>query len=615
MEENKKKKKEEFTAKQVITCNLYAIRLAYRLSHKRVIYAFIKQLFGYLLWVFYSAYFIQFVLDAITKKQKLSQIITAIVIIAVVSLIMQGFQYYCSDVVFPKENIRIYQGLYKQIYEKSENVDLRCYEDKEFYDKFSMALDDMGTKIGEAIDNISMIAGGIIGGIIASMAMIEIDYRTIIFLVFPLIGNFYIAPKMHTIAFKQYTDLVSEERKIAYVNRVMYLSDYAKELRLSNISNVLEKDFNSATEKKSGIWKKYFKKSFFYGYLQYFLSYIVIFEGILLYGGYRALVSQKDPITFTEMAVLTSVMITASWVWVQVLYAFNTGTKNSIQIENMKRFFNYEAAIPEDHDGIQPERKISSIEFSHVSFSYGADVKIINDLSFRIDEGMNLAMVGHNGAGKTTIIKLLLRLYDPDQGEIKVNGRNIKEYNLLAYRRLFSCAFQDYKIFPGTVRYNVLMGRKESDETVWEALEKAGIADKIRSFPMGLDTILTKEFDEDGERVSGGQEQKIIVARAFIENTPIAVFDEPSSALDPISENELFNSIISATKGRIGIFICHRLSCVKDANKVIMLENGRVIENGTHKELLENKGDYYDMYRKQERNYFVFDETGGEIDE
>ena len=215
-------------------------------------------------------------------------------------------------------------------------------------------------------------------------------------------------------------------------------------------------------------------------------------------------------------------------------------------------------------------------------------------------------LVGHNGAGKSTIIKLLLRLYDPTEGVVKVNGRDIREYQLSAYRNLFACAFQDGVVFPGTVRYNVLMGREGTDEEVITALQKAGVYEKMESLPLGIDSQLTKEFDENGTLLSGGECQKVLVARAFAKPAPVAVFDEPSSALDPIAEHELLSGILKETDGKTRILISHRLSCVKEADHLIMLENGRIVEEGTHQMLLKKQGKYAELYKVQEQNYCAF---------
>lgn len=601
-------KKEENLTTQILKNNIYAVILAYSLSKTRVICSLIKQIIEYLLWVFYSAFFVRFILDAIQDEKPLKEIIFAIIMIGGISLALKVFLYYCDDVLFPLLDIKIYHGMYGKVYNKAENVDLKCYESSDFYNKFSMALDDMGTKLCSSIDNMSVVVGGTLGGILACCTMIEIDPWTIIFLIAPLIGNFVFAPKMNNIYYKRYVDGAPYERKISYINRIMYLKEYAKEFRLSNIFNVIIKKYNEAIEGKASIWRKYFNRSFIIGVFQYIFSYVIIFEGILLYGAYRSIISQRHMITFSQMAVLTSVMITASWVWVRVINAINRSTDNSLLVTNLRDFLEYKEKIPENQEGVIPDKNITSIEFRHVTFSYDNKKNVIEDLSFIIGEKESIVLVGHNGAGKSTIIKLLLRLYDPTEGVILVNQIDIRNYNLKLYRKLFTCAFQDGTLIPGTIRYNVLMGNTGTDKDVIRALKKSGIYNKICQLPKDIDTAITKEFDDTGELFSGGECQKVLVARAFANPAPVTVFDEPSSALDPISENELFSSILRETVNKISVLVSHRLSCVKDADYVFMLENGKVIERGTHRELLDMNGKYNDMYRLQERNYFALDD-------
>lgn len=601
------KRERGFTGK-ILYNNAYAVREALAISKRRVICSVAKRLFEYLLWVFYSAFFVRFILDAIEQKKPIQEILLAILLIGGGSLILELFLYYCDNVLFPCWNIRIYHQLYKKVYQKAENVEIGCYEDRNFYNKFSSALDDMGNQLCQCIDNMSTVVSGILGGILACYTMVEIDPFTIVFLVAPLLGNFFFAPKMNRIFYERYQDGIPFERKLDYINRIMYLKEYAKEFRLSHIYHVVKGQYEQATEGKTGIWKKYFNKAFPLGILQYFFSYIVIFEGILLYGAYQAIVPAVPRITFSQMAVLTSVMVTASWVWVQVINAVNRSTESSLLVANLREFLEYEEKIPEDGDGIIPASEIDSIEFSHVGFSYEKGTPVVKDVSFSVKRGESLVLVGHNGAGKSTIIKLLLRLYEPTEGVIRVNNRDIREYQLAAYRRLFACAFQDGNLMPGTVRYNVLMGRDGSDEEVVQALQKAGIYEKIQKLPQGLDTALSKEFDEQGILLSGGECQKLLVARAFAAPSPVLVFDEPSSALDPIAENDLFSRILNETKGKTRILISHRLSCVKKADTVLLFEEGQKAEEGTHQSLMREAGKYAAMYHVQERNYFALDQ-------
>lgn len=592
-------------ARQIWSYNLYGIRTTYDFSKSRVICAVIKQMISYFLWVFYSAYFVRFVIETIENERALKEILANIAVIGGVSLVLQVYQYLCDNVIFPLQDIRIYQGIYKKIYQKSENVELECFENTEYYNKFSIALDGIGNKLGENIDNISEMIGGLTGGILACQAMIEIDPWTILFLIAPLIGNFFYAPKMNTIYYNRYKDGVPYDRKIGYVNRVMYLSKYAKELRLYNIYNVIRKMFDEATEKKSMLWKKYFNKAFFYGVLQYIFSYVIIFEGILLYGAYRAIVAVDHGITFSQMAVLTSVMVTASWVWVRVIRAYNRNTEIGLVISDLRDFLEYKEKIPEDSDGLIPEDTVNSIEFRNVFFSYDGRKNVIEDMSFTIHKGDKAALVGHNGAGKTTLIKLLLRFYDPTEGMILLDGNDIRDYDLKEYRNYIGVVFQDFQVYATSIEQNVVMDLKEYSEEkkVLEAIKKSGFYGRLQNMPDGLNTEITNEFREEGTGLSGGEEQKLAVARTFYKEAGMMFLDEPSSALDPIAEYELNRAMNQMAEQRNVIFISHWLSTTHHADRIYVMKDGAIVEEGTHDALISKKGIYSMMWNAQAMKY------------
>ena len=335
-------------------------------------------------------------------------------------------------------------------------------------------------------------------------------------------------------------------------------------------------------------------------------TFTVIFEGVLLYAIYRNRVTGS--ISLADLTIMASLMVAMTWILIRVFENVMEVLKNGMYLNNLKRFLEYEEKIPEDYDGEMPDADFKSLEFKNVSFSY-KDTEIIHNLSFKVNKGETAALVGHNGAGKTTIIKLMLRLYDPDSGTILYNGKDIKTYNLKAYRDIFATTFQDFKLFGMTVKENVLMGRhyENEDELVREALKKADVLDRIEELDKGIDSVMTKEFDENGCVLSGGESQKVAVARTFIKDAPMKIFDEPSSALDPIAEYELFNSIIGEGQDHTMLFISHRLSSVKNCDKVFMLEKGTLIEEGTHKELMEQNGSYAAMYKKQAMNYLAIE--------
>lgn len=495
--------------------------------------------------------------------------------------------------------------------QKARNVELRCFEDAEFYNRYTMALDGSAQKMTASVNYFFSVVFGVVAAAAAFWSMFCIDPWSVLFVISPIIGNFVFGALMNKIWGGRYVDTVKNNRTAEYVNRVMHLAEYAKEIRYSSIHELMMKRYNDAMDSNVKVADKYSKKAIAYSWAQNVTTFALVFEGIMIYAAYRTIVSKT--MGLAELAIMFTAMSTSSWILIGLFNNVTEALKNGQFLEYFRTFMEYEEKIPENQDGIMPE-KIRYIEFKNVCFEYKENEPVINNLSFKIEGDKVCALVGHNGAGKSTIIKLLFRLYDPTSGEILVNGINIKEYNLKAYRKQFSAAFQDYKVMAMSVKDNVLMGETfdNPDEVAEHALKCAGVWDKVSSLSNGINTIMTKEFDNDGAVLSGGEQQKIVVARAFAQKASVKVFDEPSSALDPIAEYELYKSIMNESKGHITLFISHRLSSVKDADEVFMLENGTVIEQGTHRQLMELGEKYCEMFTKQAQNYLA-DENYKEV--
>ncbi|MBQ3178896.1 MAG: ATP-binding cassette domain-containing protein [Clostridia bacterium] len=248
-----------------------------------------------------------------------------------------------------------------------------------------------------------------------------------------------------------------------------------------------------------------------------------------------------------------------------------------------------------------------TISFKNVSFSYTADGKeILKNISFEVQPGEKIALIGHNGAGKTTLVKLLLRLYDPTSGSITLDGRDIKEYKVSSYRKYFGAVFQHFKVFSMSVMENILLKGNitESEKTAaLEGMKNSGVYAKVMSLDKKENTVLTKEFDENGTVFSGGENQKIAIARVFAKPCNFVIMDEPSSALDPIAEYKMYEAMMKACRDKSVIYISHRLSSAVLADRVYLMENGEIVESGTHTELLQKDGKYADMWRKQSEQY------------
>ncbi len=598
-----KEKKKKLSFAQTVKNDLYAMKLAASIDKRLVIAGFLLMLFGYFEWVFYDGIFMRKIVNALDTNQPFNEIMWFIAMTGVVFLVLRFYTKYAENVTLPLGTIHLYGGIYKKLFAKAKNVELRCYEDSDFYDKYTMAMDGAEEKVAKIVQSF----WGVIVSVPALAAvfyfMFEIDHYAVLFIISPLIGNFIFGNYKQKYEYKRYQEQVPNNKVHNYVNRMMYLPDGAKEMRLSNVFSLLKEQYQAATKKNVKAAVKYAFANCSLSFWRITFTFTIIFEGVLFYAIYRNLVSKT--ITLAQLTIMTSLMVAMTWILIRAFENVMDLIKNGVFMNNLRTFLEYEEKIPQDQKGEMPEG-FESLEFKNVCFSY-KDEETIKDLSFRIDKGDIVALVGHNGAGKTTIIKLLLRFYDPTSGEILLNGRNIKEYDLRAYRRLFATTFQDFAIFAMSIKENVLMGRhyENEDEIVHRALRRAGILEKVESLPNGVDTIMTKEFDKDGAVFSGGQHQKLAVARTFAKESPVKIFDEPSSALDPIAEYDLFKNIMKEGRDHTMIFISHRLSSVKNCDKVFMLEKGTIIERGDHRELIDKRGKYAKMYIRQAMNYLA----------
>ncbi|MDE5598881.1 MAG: ABC transporter ATP-binding protein/permease, partial [Lachnospiraceae bacterium] len=252
------------------------------------------------------------------------------------------------------------------------------------------------------------------------------------------------------------------------------------------------------------------------------------------------------------------------------------------------------------------------IEIRNICFEYGktgeGKAQILNDISFAIRPGEKIAIVGYNGAGKTTLMKLIMRLYDPVSGQIMADDIDIRDYDLQDYRKSIGTVFQDFKIFAGSVKENVLMDIATpgiSEEPIRQALVHSGLAERLTALPNGMDTMMTTEFDKEGVNLSGGESQKLAISRVFYKDAGLIILDEPSSALDPIAEYLLNLAMLEMAEHRTVIFISHRLSTTRLADRIILMEDGKIVEQGTHDSLLRAQGKYAKMWNVQAGQYLA----------
>ncbi len=302
-----------------------------------------------------------------------------------------------------------------------------------------------------------------------------------------------------------------------------------------------------------------------------------------------------------------------------IITGFSNWIMNAVyQYSNLERCCNDCAAFREfvestDENDNKPDidfKGIESIEFQNVSFTYpSAEKSTINNMTFKVNKGENIAIVGENGAGKTTAVKLLCGLYYPTSGEILINGKSNRDFSGNSYFNLFSAVFQDYYFMPMTIAENICATSNYDKEKLFAASEKAGILDKINTLPNKEKSYMIKDVYKDAVDFSGGEKQKLLLAKAIYKNAPVLILDEPTAALDPIAENELYLKYNEITSNKISFFISHRLSSTRFCDRILFIKGGRIAESGTHEELMALKGLYYRMYQIQS---YYYKENGGE---
>lgn len=496
---------------------------------------------------------------------------------------------------------RVLKRLNNMVFEKAGELDVSCYEDPEFYNKYQRAVNVMEYGYFDILCyDLSYIAGSLL-----SFAFVvgTISFINPIYLLFLLPAVFVFAVEIYKsrCVYQRDMKMTTNNRIKAYIQRTVFLKEYSKDMRTSNIFAVLMKRFDAAVKSNIIILRQYGVKLFLYSMLSSLLNEFIPIIGTYAAAAYQF--SVKGNMTVSGFSVILSSVNFVRNSAMDIAECFDELSQMAMYFQNLKEFFAYE---PKVISGKKQADVFESLELKNVSFRYpSAEKNSINNLSLKINRGETVAVVGINGAGKSTLVKLLLRFYDVSDGEILYNGVNIKEYEINSLRGRFATVFQDYKNFALSVYENVMCQRcsDKDKELAKNALIKSGVWDKISSLENGGDTLLSREFDEKGAGLSGGENQKVSTARLFAKEFDIAILDEPSSALDPIAEYGMYENLVSATRDKTVMYISHRLSSAVLSDKIYVLGSGRLIESGTHTELMAAGGEYAKMFELQSKSY------------
>lgn len=380
----------------------------------------------------------------------------------------------------------------------------------------------------------------------------------------------------------------------------------AKELDYNKILKnvIIDKILKALINIKLFNYNKYNKKIAFMLTSVELLTILFSHVFAMIYVGYKAIVSKTLDaglvITLTNSIWQVSMRINT------IAGIFNSLSKNNRYIKNYQDFLNMKIDIDKNENGIKADKKAKSIRLENISFKYpGNDYYTIKNINLNIKKGEKIAIVGYNGAGKTTLIKLIMRLYNPDNGRVLINNINASNYELKSLRSQFGIMFQDFQLYAMNVKENITMELDSDiiDDRIIDSLKKSNLYEKISKEELGIYSNVLKEYDKNGIILSGGQAQKLALARVYAKEYGVIILDEPSSALDPLSDYKMHSQMMKVCGDKTVIMISHRLSSTRDFDRIIYLENGKILEEGTHDELICLNGKYAEMYNIQADKY------------
>lgn len=392
-------------------------------------------------------------------------------------------------------------------------------------------------------------------------------------------------------------------KKIEYANKTATSREFAKDIRMFGLRGWLEDLWGSTMRLYSAFCAKRERKYIWANIIDIVLTFLR--NGIAY--AFLIGITVKNGLPASQFLLYFAALSGfAQWV-VEILDKLSVMHKQSLDISTIREFLDWDE--PFDLNGgeriaFEPNKQYE-IRLDDVSFRYPkADKDTLSHINLTVHPGEKLAIVGLNGAGKTTLVKLVCGFLDPTEGRILLNGEDIRKFNRNDYYALFSAVFQEFSVLDVTVKENVAQCVDGIDETrVWQCIDKAGLTEKIRSLPKGIETHLGRRVFKDGVEFSGGQTQRLMLARALYKNAPILVLDEPTAALDPIAENDIYQKYNDMTHGRTSFFISHRLASTRFCDRIIFVDSGKIAEEGTHDELLKNGGGYAYLFEVQSKYY------------
>ncbi len=542
------------------------------------------------------------IIDAVSTKQSIKYIITILLCTLILASIVYFTKEACIGVYRMKmARTRMLFGL--ELHGKAMQLDYHHVENVDTQNalhraKWTTSNPQFG--MGGVMQNTFSIVGYLLGFIGYLGIIFSLNPLVLIYLLISVFIIYRRKDKANKFQHSKEDELRPDERKFRYLARIMTDFEFGKDIRIYQLKEMLLEKmlyFNRKTEAiQKTIYKEFLK-------VELLDTVLVLLRDGIVYG-YITYLTLNGRLTFGDFILYTGT-ISGFAVWMQELMRQVTLLRLAARyVDDYRDYLEIDGNVVLNEPLEAPKGERHDICFKDICFKYPDSEKVVFDkLTLEIPAGQKLAIVGTNGAGKTSLIKLLTGLYRPNSGEIHISGTDISRVPLTEHYKLFSVVYQEIKPLAASIAENVASCESPDETMVWDALRRSGLEKKVKTLGKSIDTELLKVIYDDGIELSGGENQKLALARALYKNGPIVILDEPTSALDPIAEKDIYESFNDMIGNRTAIFISHRLSSTKFCDKVIFIEDGKIIESGSHSELMALKGKYAHMFNLQAQYY------------
>lgn len=590
--------------KHIIENNFYFLGKAIRYEPTYLIVKLLMTCFISIRSVFLSIYLMKYVVEQIEQQNPYQETLKFLILSFLFLCLTFGVEQLINHVYFRIKSEKIGRRLQEEIFEKMLKIDTIQYNDKNLYDQVTLAGEECSGRILAVLDNFFSIVSNLVTLTSIIALVVQLDLMMIVLCVLSFIIAYVVNTKISKRSVQYNNEMVLLNKEDDFLKRTMYLPEYANDIRTTDILDLIKMRICKNNVKRCNIIDKEGKKIYRLKWWNAFLSeallldfflpfYLVIkifvFRTLLL-SSFIALINASYQLKYKFESIVSDCMVFYS---------------NGLYIDRFVTFEKIESKIEQNFKG-QTEEKIpfNNLFVDDITFAYPDHTFAIENLSLNIQKGDKIAIVGENGSGKTTLIHMLLRLYDVENGEIRLNGRNIREISTNQYRNCFSLLPQDFQTYATTVGKNISMDTDVNAFRISDAVKRSGFDIILKNGGNSVLSELTNEFYDDGIEFSGGQRQKLALSRCFYKDSEIFIMDEPTSALDIRQEEMFYQLVENLAEGKTIIFVSHRLASVKLCNKIIYMEKGRIIEMGTHEQLCLQHGKYAEMFEAQQRVYF-----------